>query len=476
MPNDTQPQIFLSYSWANKDIANEIDNDFIAVGITFRRDARDIGYTKSIKEFMQSIQKSDFVVMLISDEYIRSENCMYEVMELLGAHEFEKRILPVLLNETKIYNRPEQEKYYDYWKEKMDDAKRIAAKHPHGKTIEDKKKIENIYNSLPLFFERITDIKSEKYEYLRALGYKPMLDKIGFGESQALERIFKIAEIKDVEEQELALEQILADYPNNISALFYKAYFADERKLYKKARKYYELFLAKYPTFAPAHYNFALLLELVYSEYSLARLHYEMAIRINSRYDAAYNNLAILLGRYFGDYSGAKNLYEIAIGINPEVPESYSNLANIMQMHFKDFGAAEKMYKKAISVNPNFVEAIYNLAILLETHLSDIQGAKHYYEKAIQIDPLNTVAMTNLAVLLNRGFKDYENSKLFFEKAIELDPNNLKARNNLAVLLEERFSDYKNAKLQYEKALEIDPNYELAKNNIADLVKKHFSE
>src|SRR4051812_19256236 len=110
MANGTQPQIFLSYSWANKDIADAIDNDFKSVGITFQRDVRDVNYTESIKDFMHRIGKSDFVVMLISDEYIKSENCMYEVTELLGAHEFEKRILPVVLSNATIYKRDDHRK------------------------------------------------------------------------------------------------------------------------------------------------------------------------------------------------------------------------------------------------------------------------------------------------------------------------------------------------------------------------------
>ena len=114
MPTDTQPQIFLSYSWGNKDIADAIDNDFKSVGITFQRDIRDIKYTESIKDFMHRIGRSDFVVMLISDEYLKSENCMYEVTELLNAHEFEKRILPVTLQNADIFGRLGQEKYYDH--------------------------------------------------------------------------------------------------------------------------------------------------------------------------------------------------------------------------------------------------------------------------------------------------------------------------------------------------------------------------
>jgi hypothetical protein len=76
---DKIPNIFLSYSWKDRDIADEIDNDFKAVGITFRRDERDAKYRTSIKEFMDTVGKHDYVVMLISDDYLRSANCMYEV-------------------------------------------------------------------------------------------------------------------------------------------------------------------------------------------------------------------------------------------------------------------------------------------------------------------------------------------------------------------------------------------------------------
>src|ERR1017187_3081630 len=86
------PDVFLSYCSKNDNIANEIDLVFQKNGIMLRRDKREIVYMKSIKDFMNSINKSDFVVMIFSDEYLKSEGCMYEVNEVLNTHEFEKRI------------------------------------------------------------------------------------------------------------------------------------------------------------------------------------------------------------------------------------------------------------------------------------------------------------------------------------------------------------------------------------------------
>jgi len=63
--------IFLSYSWSNKDIADIIDKDFIKNHIVLKRDERNVAYRKSIKDFMNQLGKSNFVLMIISDEYLK---------------------------------------------------------------------------------------------------------------------------------------------------------------------------------------------------------------------------------------------------------------------------------------------------------------------------------------------------------------------------------------------------------------------
>ena len=102
-------KIFLSYSWADKDVADIIDKDFSSIGIQLVRDIRDISYRSSIKEFMHKVGKSDFVIMIISNEYLKSQNCMYEVNELVNTHEFEKRILPLTTNNASIFKSNNRE-------------------------------------------------------------------------------------------------------------------------------------------------------------------------------------------------------------------------------------------------------------------------------------------------------------------------------------------------------------------------------
>lgn len=46
---------------------------------------------------MREVGKTNYVLMIISQEYLCSENCMYEMIEVLNTHEFEQRILPIVL-------------------------------------------------------------------------------------------------------------------------------------------------------------------------------------------------------------------------------------------------------------------------------------------------------------------------------------------------------------------------------------------
>ena len=234
MADIPQKQIFLSYAWANKDVADTIDSDFQKVGITFQRDVRDIKYTESIKDFMHKVSKSDFVVMLISEEYIKSENCMYEVMELLNSHEFEKKILPVIVGNADIFTREGRANYLDYWGDKLQAAAELVTKHTHSETIEDKKKVENIYNQLSNFFKRITDLKSECFENLRGNNYGPMLRKMQINEEDIVERALEIWHMEDAEEQEIAVESLLLKHPLSRTVQIVQASVALDQKNTKR--------------------------------------------------------------------------------------------------------------------------------------------------------------------------------------------------------------------------------------------------
>jgi len=476
MADNLNPTIFLSYAWANSNIADEIDNDFKSIGIQFRRDIRDASYRTSIKEFMHQVGTSDYVLMIISDEYLRSENCMYEVIELLNTHELSKRILPIVIeNATSIFKPLNQVIYYDYWAGKKKEADKFKKKHANEVSIEYAKKCGSIEDNLPKFFQVVTDLNVSSYQKLKDENYRDLLKVIGFDDERLIQEVFLIHCIQQEEAKELALEEFLERHPENKYGLFQKAYSADENEKYSIAKKYYENVIKRDPNFAAAYNNLGIILQNQFSDYQRAKQCYHQAIKISDTYSEAHNNLGIVLQNHFFDYEGAKNHYQRAIKINPNYSEAYNNLATLLHNHFSNYEEAKQHFLKAIEINPNYSNAYYNLALLLNDFL-DYEGAKQHYLKAIKINPSNKKARYNLAALLMTVFLDYENAKQHFLEVVKIDSNNSEAHYNLGKILHFYLFDYEGAKQHYQNAIKINPDYPWAHSNLGVLYHGYFAD
>lgn len=112
--------IFLSYNWHDGEIADRIDKYLSGVSnISVKRDIRDIGSWKSIRKFMEGIRQQDYAVLIISDLYLKSKNCMFEVMEIMKEQEYRDRIFPAVV-ENGIYNPLVRAEYIKYWQQECD--------------------------------------------------------------------------------------------------------------------------------------------------------------------------------------------------------------------------------------------------------------------------------------------------------------------------------------------------------------------
>ncbi|MCI8749045.1 MAG: toll/interleukin-1 receptor domain-containing protein [Lachnospiraceae bacterium] len=112
--------IFLSYNWHDKEIADKIDKHLSGLtGITVKRDIRDIGSWKSIRKFMEGIRQQDYAVLIISGLYLKSKNCMFEVMEIMKEQQYRERIFPAVV-EYGIYDPLTRAEYIKYWQHECD--------------------------------------------------------------------------------------------------------------------------------------------------------------------------------------------------------------------------------------------------------------------------------------------------------------------------------------------------------------------
>lgn len=112
--------IFLSYNWHDRQIADRIDKHLSTLSnITVKRDIHDIGTWKSIREFMKSIRNQDYAVLIVSDYYLKSKNCMFEVTEVMKERAYGERIFPAVV-ECGIYDPLKRAEYISYWQQECD--------------------------------------------------------------------------------------------------------------------------------------------------------------------------------------------------------------------------------------------------------------------------------------------------------------------------------------------------------------------
>jgi len=72
--------VFLSYCSLDSDIMDIVENSLyncFGDTINVSRFTRDVNYRDSFKKYMDTIKNHNFVISVISDNYLKSHACMY---------------------------------------------------------------------------------------------------------------------------------------------------------------------------------------------------------------------------------------------------------------------------------------------------------------------------------------------------------------------------------------------------------------
>ena len=141
-------EIFISYSWkeASKQIADELEIILKEKKMNIVRDVHELGYKGLIKEFMQRIGKGKYVILVISDPYLKSENCMFELIQVYKSGKFHERIFPIVLDSAKIYKAADRLDYVHFWEQEI---KMLEEKMKQGSLAS----LHGIYQDLDLYSE-----------------------------------------------------------------------------------------------------------------------------------------------------------------------------------------------------------------------------------------------------------------------------------------------------------------------------------
>ncbi len=119
--SEYESAVFVSYAWGgeSESTVDELERAFAARRIKIVRDKKDLTYKGSIQEFEHRIGRGQCVVLVISDKYLRSEHCMYEMIMVQENLSIRERIFPIVLEDAKIYKAIDRVGYIKHWDEQI---------------------------------------------------------------------------------------------------------------------------------------------------------------------------------------------------------------------------------------------------------------------------------------------------------------------------------------------------------------------
>lgn len=163
--SDYRAEVFVSYCWANESILQTI-TDHLYKKVNLHFDKLDIGEWKSIKAYMQSIPQMDYTILLISDKYLKSANCMYEVLEVMRDRNYKNKIFPVVIDK-RIYDPRVRAEYVKYWQKQYSDLNgSLQGIHIEnmGNLGENLKQCQDISSNIANFLDLVSDMNNPAIE------------------------------------------------------------------------------------------------------------------------------------------------------------------------------------------------------------------------------------------------------------------------------------------------------------------------
>ena len=127
------PKVYISYAWGDDSAVGQmraqavdaLEQALQAHGFRPMRDRNQMEIGERISKFLTELTQADIVVALISDKYLRSRFCMYEMHSLWQRARFGDRsmidlVLPVVLPDVRIANFEDRVRYIAHWKARAD--------------------------------------------------------------------------------------------------------------------------------------------------------------------------------------------------------------------------------------------------------------------------------------------------------------------------------------------------------------------
>ena len=116
-----QPEVYISHAWGGEsdELMKKIVAAFEKDNVEVVYDHKDLQYRGSINAFMQELGKAKAVILIISNKYLRSEYCMFELLQIYQNQQFLHRIFPLVLDEVQISKSTDRLELIKYWEDQQ---------------------------------------------------------------------------------------------------------------------------------------------------------------------------------------------------------------------------------------------------------------------------------------------------------------------------------------------------------------------
>lgn len=313
----------LLYNWKNLDIAVIMEGDFDAAGIKL-----DISGEHSFLSFI----KHDLILMVVSDDMLKSPQDMREAISIYSTATLRDKIIPIITSDARVFDDMGRDGYVSYWENEADKLKKQADERESIIKMDYISAHADDYlriaDNITSFIGYIIDKGCFAWPAIRKTNYSILLEYMGYD--------------KDSIE-----------------------HFTDAIKEHKKAQ----------------------VQENQLSGYNKVRKLMERSLAVNPDDNETWHNLADLLEEQYGEYDKAKECYLKAISLYPDDIDAHYDLAIMLRSRLHDYPAAVEHYQAVININPRYVAAHYELALLLKDHLNDKHKGKYHYKIACKLDP-----------------------------------------------------------------------------------------
>ena len=190
------PQVFVSYAWGDETLAGrqsaKIVDDLCGAlgreGMKVRRDCDEMRPGDLISEFMDRLSQGDFILAVISDKYLRSEYCMYELFRIYRncadkPERFLGKVVPLILPDARLDSLAERLQRAIHWTKQEEALKPLVEDNVHTVGTEFFRKFKLIgefaRNTSNMLEHLVDKLQPRDFERQAEQGFKEVVSQIG---------------------------------------------------------------------------------------------------------------------------------------------------------------------------------------------------------------------------------------------------------------------------------------------------------